>query len=109
MRVALLVLLLSGCAAAPYWTPANREAVLNPRVLEVEVLPAKCLAHSTWACYVPEEFTIYISRQVPPLPGLRECAEAHERKHAAGWTHETGRKVFAVDCGDGTLWQWPIR
>ena len=34
---------------------------------------------------------------------ITKCILTHELKHAAGWWHDD-RKIFALDCGDGTMY-----
>ena len=43
-------------------------------------------------------------------PAHRACIESHDKRHVAGDDHsgEDGPDVFALDCGDGTMWLPPL-
>jgi hypothetical protein len=105
MRSILLPLLLSGCAITPYWTPEPRLVAPVLRVVDVPVLT--CNDGHAWSCWEYERGEIQVLIGVPA--SARDCLISHERKHAEGWTHNIERRHFAIDCGDGTMWLWPIR
>lgn len=111
---------LSGCATfqvEPYWA-RTREPYLLLGVIDVprERLPGLCKL--TWKGRIPSACAIlntinkfgviFVANDISPAE--RECVEKHDRKHVDGYDHpgEDGPDVFAIDCGDGSMWMRPM-
>lgn len=97
LRIALLLLLLPGCSAAPYWERAVDDswALKETRVHRVDALAAGATwAHvDGWAVRNKDgSCDIYI-RAGAENPA---CVEAHERKHCEGWDHP--RYPVSIGC-----------
>lgn len=82
----LVLLLISGCAPVPYW-----EKVPDwppPKEVRVHLLDTMPWPVDGWATRNKDgTCDIFLRRAAP----LRECVEAHERKHCEGWDHPKGR------------------
>ena len=92
----LLALVLAGCS--PYWV---KDSAPVPVFAVVEVDMVNCLGLSAdiLGCADRSTGLIQIKRGHP----LKDCIEAHERKHLAGWSHRPGRPL-GIDCGDGRIY-----
>lgn len=91
----VLLLLLAGCAAAPYWyrigppLPACAPtAYVDHRFMCGSILAEGC-AYRFQTC----AFSIVMRG-----PGV-ECRESHEQAHHDGWWHDNGWKLARTDCG----------
>lgn len=92
----LLVLTLTGCAHGEYWVPIGQPVEVK-HVVRVDF---PCKKFDIDGCWNEKANTVEIKK------GLKErenCIINHERKHAAGYTHENRKIVYVSDCGDGTM------
>lgn len=90
----IFLLLLSGCAQAPYWVKTHDPVAVK----RVQYVDAPCGRPEINGCAIRDAATIQIKRGLDEA--TRWCAEHHERKHMAGYGHDR-RMVFALDCGNG--------
>ena len=98
MKLGLLVIIiLSGCAAQPYWQETGA-AVEVKHVVRVDF---PCKKFDIDGCWNEAANTVEIKKGLSP--NREDCVITHERKHAAGYTHEVRKIVFAHDCGDGRV------
>lgn len=99
LLVGILILLLlpnlAGCS--PYWVRTS-EPVPVFAVIEIDTVVCGDTALGLLGCADMRTGIIYVKRGHPH----RDCIEAHERKHLAGWSHRPGRPL-ALDCGDGRI------
>ena len=92
----LLLALLAGCAAAPYWTLTYAPL---PECTPTVYVDGQFNCGGVWAegctfSYPPTCAQSIVMRG----PGV-ECRESHERAHRGGWVHESGWKLARQDCG----------
>ena len=92
-----LALLMTGCT--PYWV-RDAEPVPVFAVVEVDLVECGGLLADNLGCAHRSTGLIQIKRGLTQY--VRDCIEAHERKHLAGWSHDVGRPL-AIDCGDGRI------
>lgn len=97
----LLMLLLSGCAAQPYWEKTEAQFPHGVFVVSVDF---PCAKHSQTetinGCWNAAGRTIEVRKGL--TADQRECAVRHEYAHMMGWTHPLNM-AYAMDCGPGKI------
>ena len=91
----LPLLLLAGCASAPYWT-----LVHEPVAYTKTILVDRPCGRADWAgCNSRATGVIQIARSLNA--SQRWCVLNHEKRHLAGWNHYGTHGLLAYDCGNG--------
>ena len=93
--IAILSLIVSGCASVPYWE-RTWEGALTTRIIYVDVIAGSGDWHNVNGWASCDKIKRHCDLFIYSGAQNRRCTEAHELKHAAGFDHPRHRS--SLDC-----------